>query len=107
MTVPEDHEEARPINKRTVDGKTYTYKYRFGSVDLEAVDEDMIPGNVEMEHLGDCIRWRYGDRVPVYIREEKVTYQEESDQGDADNQAYFALSILSDEGVVSGFRMRG
>lgn len=103
MTIPEDHKEANPINERTVDGTTYRYEYSFKGVDVGAIDEDMAPNNVDMEHQGDCVRWQYGDRCPVFIYEDKVTYPSEYQEKVADNQAYFALSILADEGMVSGF----
>lgn len=107
MTVPDGHKEAQPINERTVDGTTYRYKYTFNSVAVDAIEEDMAPDNVDIDHQGDYVRWQYGDRFPVFIHREKVTYPEENREKKADNQAYFALSILADAGVVSGFQQRG
>lgn len=93
--------DVRPINTRTVDGKKLRERYSYGIIDTVNVPEDFSQKNVDIEVGEKNIRWEYDGKCPILITPEGVKAKEDAPITEAQNQAYFALSILADEGYVS------
>lgn len=93
--------EVKPINTRTVDGKTLKDEYKFGAVFISEIPRDFSQNNVAFKKGKDKIRWEYSGKCPILIEKDGVKAKEDAPTKEAQNQAYFALSILADEGYVS------
>lgn len=93
--------EVEPVNTRRVDGTTLTEHYNFGRVAVEDVPEDFSQKNVSIQVGKSKIRWEYSGKCPILITETGVKAKSEAPLTEAQNQAYFALSILAEEGYVS------
>lgn len=103
MTAPEDCKEVQPVNTKRQDGETYRDKYTFGSVFIDEIPEDFNQKGVDFENGINRVRWEYSGKCPILICRDRVLAKENAPTEEAQNQAYFALSILADEGMVSGF----
>lgn len=93
--------DVRPINTRTVDGRTLKERYKFGAIFISDIPRDFSQKNVDFKKGRDKIRWQYSGKCPILITAEGVKAKESSSTTEAQNQAYFALSILADDGYVS------
>ena len=98
--------EVVPYKRYDRDGKTYETRYNFTKVHLDEIDLDMIHdvNNVGVNWVDDGLYWRYAGKPPVIIREDGIFAPKDSNVNEAERQAYFALSILDDKGMVSGFQ---
>lgn len=97
----QDLKEVRPINTRKVDGKKIKERYKYGAIFTSEVPEDFSQRNVDIEVGKKNIRWEYSGKCPILITPEGVKAKESAPTEEARNQAFFALSILADDGYVS------
>ena len=97
----EDLKEVRPVNTRTVDGTKLRERYKYGAIFTGDVPQDFSQRNVDIEVGVENIRWEYRGKCPILIAPEGVKAKENAPTEEAQNQAYFALSILADDGYVS------
>lgn len=93
--------DVRPINTREVGGKTIKERYSYGMIASQDVPDDFSQRNVDIEVGKKNIRWQYRGKCPILITPEGVKAKEGAPITEARNQAYFALSILAEEGYVS------
>jgi len=96
-----DKKKVRPINTREVGGKTLHERYSYGTIHSAEVPEDFSQKNVDITTGVNNVRWQYGNKCPILITPEGVFASEDAPQREAQNQAFFALSILADDGYVS------
>lgn len=101
-----EYTEIVPYKRYDRDGKTYETRYNFTKVHLDEIDLEMIDGvdNVSAKWVDDGLLWSYTGKPPVILREGGVFAPKDSNVNEAERQAYFALSILDDKGMVSGFQ---
>ena len=92
-----------PVKRDNKDGRVYVRRYTFESVAIEEVDDVEIDG-LEFINTGDEIHWKYRDKPKVIIKDDKVWAKFGESNKDAEEQAYFALSILDAKGYVSHWR---
>lgn len=97
----QDLKRVDPINTRKTGGRTITEEYTFGEVFTNEVPRDFHQSGVEFKRSGDTIRWEYKGKCPILIKPDGILAKEDAPLKEAQNQAFFALSILSDHGYVS------
>lgn len=90
-----------PVNTRQVDGSTIKDRYKFGTVHTEDVPNDFSQKNVDIQIGKKNIRWQYEGKCPILITPSGVKAKQGAPRKEAQNQAYFALSILAEDGYVS------
>lgn len=93
--------KVRPINTRSVDGKTLRERYKYGAIHTTDVPQDFSQNNVDIKVGKKNIRWEYDGKCPILITPEGVKAKKGAPTKEAENQAFFALSILADAGYVS------
>lgn len=96
-----EYKDVRPINTREVDGKTLRERYKYGHIASADVPSDYSQNRVDIEVGVENIRWQYEGKCPILITPEGVKAREDAPMKEAQNQAFFALSILADDGYVS------
>lgn len=101
-----EKKEVEPINTKRYDGKTVEDEYTYDRVHVEDVPIDFNQSNVDFKKGVEKIRWEYQGKCPILISPTKVEAPEDAPLEEAQNQAYFALSILSDAGYVSRFQKK-
>lgn len=94
-----------PIKRYQSDGDEYEYRYRCGSVHLDDLDEDVeCDWDAEVELTDEGLWWRYEGKPDVLVTEDGAECEKGVSITDAEHQAYFALSWLEEQGLVSGFK---
>lgn len=96
--------KVKPINTRTVNGETIKEEYTYGSIVTEDVPQDYTQKNVDIEVGKENIRWEYRGKCPILITPDGVFAKKDAPMKEAQNQAYFALSILADDAYVSHWK---
>lgn len=84
-------------------GNVYEYKYEFKEVHIDEVDRIDVDG-VTVEMGDGYLLYQYRGRTQVRIEQDGCYVEEGADMKDAENQAYYALSILDRKGLVSRWR---
>ena len=100
MTL-EELRSVDPVNTKEYENTTIVDEFTFGEVFIEDIPEDFEQSNVDFTHNGDYVEWQYGNRVKVNINRDGVYVGDDVGIKEAQQQAFFALSILADEGYVS------
>lgn len=95
-----------PINTKEYESGTYVDEYTYGQVFIEDIPEDFNQTGVDFRKGIDFVRWQYKNKPAILIGREKIFAKEGVSKKEAQNQAYFALSILSDDGYVSRFQKK-
>lgn len=93
-----------PINTREVGGETVEEEYAFDKVHVEDIPADYHNQYVDFKKGKEKVRWEYPGKCPILIDEDGVIVKADAPREEAQNQAYFALSMLSDAGYVSRFQ---
>lgn len=93
--------DIEPVNTRRVDGELVKDHYSYGIIHSADVPEDFEQQNVDIEVGVKNVRWEYEGKCPILITPLGVKANEGVSMKEAQNQAFFALSILADEGYVS------
>lgn len=93
-----------PINTREVGGEKIEEEYTFDKVHIDDIPEDYHNDYVDFKKGKNRVRWEYPGKCPILIDEDGVIARQDAPLEEAQNQAYFALSMLSDAGYVSRFR---
>lgn len=96
-----DYKSVRPINTRELNGKRIKERYKYGAIHTADVPQDFSQRNVDIEVGKVNVRWEYEGKCPILITPDGVKAEEDAPIEEAQNQAYFALSILADDGYVS------
>jgi hypothetical protein len=106
QSVPDGMVEVEPVNRIPSDGTTYEYEYTYSRVYL-----DDIPDDIESSVSGSEFWWedgmlwyQYENSSPVAIVEDRVMTPEDEPVNEAEQQAYYALSILSGDGYAGRFK---
>ena len=97
----DDLKKVRPINTRRVDGNLLRERYSYGIIESPDVPDDYSQSNVDIEVGKKNVRWEYEGKCPILITPEGVFAKEDAPSKEAQNQAFFALSILAEDGYVS------
>lgn len=103
--VPDDLVEINPVNKIPKDGTTYEYEYTYSKVYIDDIPEDIeSPVSGSEFWWEDGILWyQYEYKSPIAITEDRVMTLEEESVSEAEEQAYYALSILAGNGYAGRF----
>lgn len=95
-----------PINKVNTDGgRNYEYNYKFDKIYVDEVPDGFdanVSGSEFWWQNGD-LWYQYGDRPKVAIREDGAYCRDGVYEKQGSQQAYYALSILSQHGFVGRF----
>lgn len=99
-------EKIRPIQHLPLDSGDKVYKYRFGKVHIEDIDDDVtLPDGAEIKEIGDgYLIYQYKNRTPVLITTDNCYVELDGNVTDAEKQAYHCVSILDGKGLVSNWR---
>lgn len=95
-----------PVNTKRYEDSVAKDEYRFDKVHIGDVPRDFSQKGVEFRKGVDSIRWEYAGKCAILIHRDKVEAPADAPLEEAQNQAYFALSILADEGYVSRFQKK-
>lgn len=106
-----DLKQVTPVNHVETQGQYYKYEYTFDGVDVEQAAEELSAQNAEigsrtLEDIGDVVTYQYKSRPKVFISEDTCYVTEGVSAREGENQAYFALSIMDREGLVSRLRKK-
>ncbi len=93
--------EVKPRRIVDVDGGKYEYRYSYGSVAVDEMDDFMEINGRTYAKKGDYLLTEYGYEEPLLIDSESVYMRPGGDRHEAERQAYYALSILASKGLVS------
>lgn len=100
MTL-EELRSVDPVNTKEYKNTTVVDEFSFGEVFIEDIPEDFEQAGVYFSHNGDYIEWQYANRPKVNINSDGAFVGDDVSIKEAQQQAFFALSILADEGYVS------
>lgn len=92
--------EVEPVNRVRNQSGTVEYEYTYSQVHIDDVDGVSVDG-VELRRDWDAIRWKYEGKTPVWVEQFGVYAKKDANIREAEEQAYFALSILAGGGYVS------
>jgi len=90
-----------PVNTRKVAGETVKEEYRYGNIHSDEVPDKFSQKNVDVTVGVGNVRWQYRNKCPILITPDGVYARDDAPQKEAQNQAFFALSILAEGGYVS------
>jgi len=95
-----------PVQIVEQDGEEYVYPYRYTSIYVDDIPEDINESITGGRFIfdGDYIWYQYQDEPQVAITEDGVHCMDKDHGKRAKKQAYHALSILDEKGLVGGFR---
>lgn len=95
-----------PIHTREVNGEKIVDEYTFGKVHIDDIPDDYHNDYVDFEKGVERVRWQYPGKCPILLDEDGAIARESAPREEAQNQAYFAMSMLADDGYVSRFRKK-
>jgi hypothetical protein len=99
----EDLNEVPLINVSKSGDSEHEYEWKFRRAYVDDIDGKLeYKGRVYKEGVYGVWSF-YNDTAPVLISQDKVYAHPDSDRWEASRQAYFAVSILTDYGIVKGF----
>lgn len=105
-----DLERVTPVNKVYNGNDTYSYRYSFDKVHLDDLRGRLgnVLGGVDAEYkfVDGGLYYKYDGMPAVYIEEFEVFAIDKRKKTKAKEQAYYVLSILESEGLVSGFKKK-
>ncbi len=102
----EDLRQVNPVHWFHKNTGQYEQEYSFSAIHVDAIDLPMTSGG--RMYFEDSIGvWSvYKNKPPVLLKDDRVLAHVDADRGEAERQAYFALSILAKDGLVSNFTKR-
>lgn len=108
MIIPDEGEMVRapPVNYIISDsGEKLQYRHDFTEVYIEDIPRDFETSvhDAEFRWADGRLFYQYGNKEVVEVREDGAYTREDVYQEGANQQAYFALSILSSHGYVGRF----
>lgn len=102
----EDLVEIDPVHRIQNATGTYEQEYNYSAIHFDGLD---LPTEISNRKYfsGDGGVWStYKNKPPILLTEHGLYVHESAERKGAENQAYFALSILAGEGLVSNFTKR-
>lgn len=103
----EEWHRVRPIDHIESGGRSRDRPFGFTRAfpsDIPNTELD-VPPNAGYEMVdGNVARYQYGNRVPIVVTANGPYSRPTVSKKDAEKQAYFAMSILDEHGLVSGWR---
>lgn len=108
---PDSRIALTPTQVVTTGGTRREYEYDFANVDVEGVGDrlDSIFTGASMKAIvhDGCLYYQYGlDASPVFCDGTEVFCGEDADVSDAEQDAYFMLSMCDEHGYVSRWRKK-
>jgi len=101
--------QAAPVNRiPSESGGKLEYRYRFADVHVDDVPQD-VETDVDDAYLwweDDELFYQYGDYPIVLVKENGGYCKEHINSMQAEQQVYYALSILYSNGYVGAFMKR-
>lgn len=101
--MKDDERRVAPVNTKRYENTVNRDRYRFDRVFVEDIPQDWSTQHADVTVGESKLRWQYQNKCPILIDEDGVIAKKDADDEEAQNQAYFALSILADAGYVSRF----
>lgn len=106
----EIREEVRvkPVHRFNSGGVSYSEEYSYSDIHLGEVIDNIdsvfdVP-KAEAEVVDGEIHYQYEGKPKVIIREDGVYAEDDESIEEAENQAYFVLSMMAGSGYVSNWR---
>lgn len=99
----------RPVDYIVTEDTQYKYRYSFSEVHVDGyeADGDIAPPGAKFEEVEPGLYYRYGNKVPVIVTKDDVyAMNTQHNNVGMRRQAFFALSVLESEGLVSGWRKK-
>ena len=104
-TEPEDYPlTTTPVKRRKVRDTMYADEFTYSAVHMDFDADKVFPEQAQHERRGDALFYQYPGKCPVMVRGGNVWRSETADRKEAQNQAFFVLSMLDSGGFVSGWR---
>lgn len=93
-----------PVKRREVRGTVYEDEFTYVAVHNDFDAGKVFPDKVHWEWRGDALFYQYPGKCPVMLRDGSVWRSETADRKEAQEQAFFILSMLDSGGFVSGWK---
>lgn len=96
-----------PVNYKETRGEIYKDEFMFGEVHHEFDPDNVFPDSVLFNRIDDeSFIYQYVGKVPVMVTRTEVGTVPAGDVEEAEQQAYFVLSMLESEGYVTGWKKK-
>lgn len=93
-----------PIMRRRVGDREYSTRYSHGDVHMDFDPDSVFPeGAMTKEILDGYLWYKFLSKTPVVLTPDGVMMIEGTMRHNANNQAYFVLSMLAEQGQVERF----
>jgi len=110
MRIDEDKRvKVEPVNRVTTNTGEYEYPYTYTGIHADEYVRERMgkvepnPATVEENTSGGGFYYKYLNGPTILVTNNGVYASTDVSRTEAENQAYFILSIMSSEGYVSGF----
>jgi len=97
--------EVVPTNRVRGETSVHEYEYTFTEAHVDEV-ERLDPDGVNIQRVEGGLRWQYEGEVPVWVESFGVFARKNDDITQAEEQAYYAVSILASNGYVTRWRQK-
>jgi hypothetical protein len=101
-----DAVKINPINRVSKNGNMYEYSYDHGGVVVEDIVDSFKKYGRDYIAGDDIIVTVYEGEEPLALTEEGVFCRQDARKDSVEQQAYYALSLLAEDGLVKKWRKR-
>jgi len=95
-----------PVKRRKTRGDTYEDEYTHSGVHIEQGAEDALSNKAFVSRRGERIFYKYPGKPAVMIDKSGAHKHKDSAEKEAEEQAFFTLSMLDSGGYVSNWRQQ-
>lgn len=96
--------EVTPVNYLEKGDEVYDYKYTFTEVHHDELETPVeMGGRLYVDSPGEGVWSIYSGRAPILVKEDGAYTPKGEQLKMAQNQAYYALSIMASDGLVSNW----
>lgn len=95
-----------PVKRRRTRGTLYEDEFTHGEVHIDGRVPQNLPDKAETEVKNGKLFYKYPGKVPIMVDEDGAYRHRKDDHDDAEEQAFFVLSMLASAGKVSRWRKK-
>lgn len=95
-----------PVKRRRTRGTLYEDEFKHGDVHIDGRVTNNLPDKADTVLKGGKLFYQYPGRVPIMVDEDGAYGHKNDDESDAEEQAFFVLSMLASAGKVSRWRKK-
>jgi hypothetical protein len=95
-----------PVKRRRTRGTLYEDEFKHGDVHIDDDAGDNLPAKADIAIRNQKLYYKFLDKVPVMVDKRGAHAYRLSDIEDAQEQAFFVLSMLDADGRVGRWRKK-